>query len=998
MVRRGICLLLCAVLLCTLLAGCQEAPAKIPGPGEETLSLEQGYGIRAAVVYSGGEAWKDTLYYLEQAPMLGLQVQGLAAEEADLTPFDVLYLDESLLESAPTGFVEVIEEYTRAGGAVFLPNGFCQMFPREYLGISEIKAVEGCCVDPAYPECSGDESALQQIVRDFSDLYPQYADFSALSSRSYGFGVVTDTALPLVKWGDLTVYALNSYGDGTVFLTNPLLPSAYSTGSLTMEREAGDSAFASTTSSFNQLLLCGFAEYVAQQRYGYALERAYGYFGTPSMAWELHYEEQTGIANESMQIFSRLCEQYNQIPSFTLIRNSYTWFLRAESVTYLLNQGNEGFTYQMDLYENAYSSGTHVDADGKWLSVSELEDAGSYFVDYPEYTLRAYPTALDYTGDGVTDIFCGSEDGRIYYYEGIGFTEGRWKVKAAKALTDPAGEPIRCGSFSAPQLADVDGDGLLDLLCGWNDGCIRWFAGNGTSVFEEKGMLLSTDIPGQALPAVGDWNGDGVMDLAVGSDKGILMLYYGGKDETGCAVFDHYDVCSLSKVCANGELGVWLAPVAIDWNRDGLTDLAVGVFDGYVAILLAQDDGFVFDGFITADEMNFKGNHNLKFGNWSVPCFADLNGDGQLDLVCGSQEYGMAYPIDGGYFPHERELREQAAYAKEHDYYVGIHFYTNSYASAEREAYELAAHKAAFDYYGFPTEKVGANQHTWYTSTLSGAQSMSSIDRAGLYWQSGFAAPGAAATTPQAAAENVVALPFFLMEEGERTMLVQNNATLLYAGPDWYARSARYHMPVCIYYHCDFAYESDEPTHAALQSVQRFREDYGYNFNREDQLMLASAAALHQSVGVQGGLAEGDAVTLSLAAPTGAFDLYDENVYRSLGVRMVFSKRVNAEDLQIDADVWYREGNAVVLGLNRSVTVSRNGEEEGGAHIRRINMAANIGMTDTGAKVDFLSGGMMELAVEGNATTDTPGWTVIEREHETVFTKYGTNGSLNLIF
>ena len=180
--------------------------------------------------------------------------------------------------------------------------------------------------------------------------------------------------------------------------------------------------------------------------------------------------------------------------------------------------------------------------------------------------------------------------------------------------------------------------------------------------------------------------------------------------------------------------------------------------------------------------------------------------------------------------------------------------------------------------------------------------------------------------------------------------------------------------------------------------MQDFRESYGYNFNREDQLMRASAAALHQSVEVQGGLTGEEGLTLTLGDPTGMFDLYDEDVYRSLGVRMVLSKRLEAKNLQIDADVWYREGNTVVLGLNRSVTVRQNGEEQSDPHIRRINMAADVTVTDTGAQVDFLSGGMMELAVEGTVTTDTPGWTVIQREHETVFTKYGTNGSLHLIF
>ena len=61
-------------------------------------------------------------------------------------------------------------------------------------------------------------------------------------------------------------------------------------------------------------------------------------------------------------------------------------------------------------------------------------------------------------------------------------------------------------------------------------------------------------------------------------------------------------------------------------------------------------------------------------------------------------------------------------------------------------------------------------------------------------------------------------------------------------------------------------------------------------------------------------------------------------------------------------------------------------------------MAADITMTDEGAQIHFLSGGMMEAAVEGEATTDSPGWKVTHRNNETIFTKFGSEESLNLIF
>lgn len=976
--KRIICILLAAALLISAFSGCSF---------EKIVPNE----IRAAILYSEGENWKDTLYALEQSPMLGLSVEAKRiCDVRSFSDWDILYLDESILNDPQEGLVETICDFTRTGGAVFLPNGFTEYFPYDYLGISGIEKLPGYCPEPEYPACGEDLGSLQQIIRDYSDLYKRYKDFDYLSQQDYGYGVISDTASPLVLWNGVAVYTLNCYGDGYVFLSNPMLPSTYSAGSLTMEPKDGQSNYASTTSSFNQLVLCGFAEYVAKQTDGYALERVYGYFGTPSMAWELHYEEITGIANDSLQIFSDLCYEYDQIPSYTLIRNSYTWFLRAESVTFLLNQGEAGFDFQMDLNESAYSSGTHIDAGGQWLTLGSVENGGSYFADYPEYDHRAYPQAVDLNGDQLTDILCGGADGMIHFFEGTGFSGGRLHTKAPVVLTDANGAPICFGDFSAPHSADVNEDGFLDLVCGWADGKVRWLSGDGSLSFAYRDVLYDAGVAEQALPAVADADGDGAADLIVGSDSGKLTIFP-GLDASGAV--------DLSGLCAEAELGSWLAPTVTDWDGDGNPDLAVGVFHGYIALLLGNGDGsYHFSGYISADEMNYKGNHHLKFGNWAVPSFADLDGDGRDDLLCGSQEYGIAYPIDSEYFPYRQKLQEQVDYAREHELYMGVHFYTNDYASAERERYELQAHKAAMEAYGMDTSRLGANQHTWHTSSLSGSQTMHSIAGVGLLWQSGFAAPGSLAIDPQSAAENVVALPFFLMKDGEPGILVQNNAVLLYMGDEDNAISARYRMPICVFYHCDFVYRMEEHARNALNTVQAFREMYGYNFNREDQLIEASACALNQQVKAQGGLADKNRITIAPAAQEAASALYSEAVSQSLGVRVVFSEQVDTENIRTDADIWYWDGRDLILGLNRAVTICVDSAKSDDVHLRRINMAADITMTDEGAQIHFLSGGMMEAAVEGEATTDSPGWTVTYRNNETIFTKFGSEESLNLIF
>lgn len=1002
--KKLLSILLCLSILLTTACHRETTPDKTVKPTDpsaapivEATDEATGTTLKAAVLYSEGDAWKDTLSYLRQSPMLNLESAGLQWQEnTSLDSLQIIYADDSLLQAQDEGWKSALINFTEHGGAVFLTNSLLPEMPTDYLGISSLVRLDGCLNDASYPACDGDLSSVQQVIKDFSALYPSYANYHTLAQEDYGWGIVPDGASPLANWGKTTVYAMNQYGSGIVFLSNPLLPNEFSCGSLTMADEQSTSPYASTTTSFNMLLLSGFAEYVSKCLYGYALERVYGYFGTPSMSWELHYEEITGIANDSLGIFSRLCEQYRQIPSLTLIRNSYYWFRRAESGSYLINEGNN--TFGMDFYENAYSSGTHIAEEDDWLCGEIVENGGSYFLDYPEFTNRAYLFPADYDGDGNLDLLRGSQNGKIYFHQGLGMVNGRLKVKAGTVLTDLNANDLCYGEYSAACLEDIDLDGVLDLICGWADGNVRWFKGNGTTGFEPMGILMDMCVQAQALPIFGDFNSDGISDLCVGSDNGTLIVYY-GKIAQGRIQYAHGDAYSFGKLCVNESLGSWLSPCAVDYNRDGSLDLAVGTYDGYIALFLAQADGsYAFESYLTTQEMNYKGNHNLKFGNWVTPSFADLDADGDLDLLCGYQEYGMAYPIDSEYFPYAKELKNQIEYAQENDFYVGIHFYTNAYASAEREAYELRAHEAAFEKYGLSSDTIGANQHTWYTSTLDSAQSMTSIYDAGLYWQSGFASPNAYATTPQTAAENVVSLPFFLEQGDEQTTLIQNNSVVMYASDDWCALSARYHMPVCLYYHCDFAYESDAESIKNIEMAQKFRDQYGYNFNREDQLMLASAAALHQKVQAEGTLFDSGALTLTSFLDSTDFELYSSDVSQSLGIRVLLSDSIDPNTIEIDADVWIRGEREIIVGANRTVRLSVSEASEETSHISRINMAADITMLKNGARIEFLSGGMMELAVQGNATTTSAGWTVTQQNGETIFTKYGSNEALELTF
>lgn len=147
------------------------------------------------------------------------------------------------------------------------------------------------------------------------------------------------------------------------------------------------------------------------------------------------------------------------------------------------------------------------------------------------FGVQTVPTLGDVNGDGLPDLVVGRADGTLRGYINNGYRSFVDGQVAEAFSSDDFTTGVSVSSRSAPVLADVDQDGLLDLLVGSADGDVRFFANTGSTTrpaFGSSGVLLEESVYGPSVPTVlqrpAGSTADGVL-LAVGAGDGTVHIY-----------------------------------------------------------------------------------------------------------------------------------------------------------------------------------------------------------------------------------------------------------------------------------------------------------------------------------------------------------------------------------------------------------------------------------------------------------------------------------------
>lgn len=279
---------------------------------------------------------------------------------------------------------------------------------------------------------------------------------------------------------------------------------------------------------------------------------------------------------------------------------------------------------------------------------------------------HAAPRLVDWNNDGVLDLLVAGGDGYIWLFRQSRATNATDFLPGIRVTA--SGSPIRVGtSYTGACFADIDGDGLPDLIVAGNDNRVRYYRNKG--VLGSPAFEASTVIQGNdgvfALPwsvygriEIADWDADGLLDLLTG-DWGGEITWYRNTGTTNMPVLGAAGVrMSRGGTVLHEPHNVH--PRVFDFNQDRVPDLAFGINWGYVKILMNSDGPGATDfpsDYRVRDTNGAVLNIRGLISDDTIPDFADLNGDNVLDLISGGAN-GRLFFMAGVSYTHTFERIE----------------------------------------------------------------------------------------------------------------------------------------------------------------------------------------------------------------------------------------------------------------------------------------------------------------------------------------------------
>jgi hypothetical protein len=260
----------------------------------------------------------------------------------------------------------------------------------------------------------------------------------------------------------------------------------------------------------------------------------------------------------------------------------------------------------------------------------------------------AIPSLADIDGDGDLDLFIGKRDGSIGFFRNIG-------SEAAPIFTQISGgdnpfDGVDVGRYSRPTFVDIDNDGDLDAFIGEKNGTINFFRNKGDAnipKFKEvtggNNPFDGVDVGRYSTPSFVDIDNDDDLDAFIGEKDGTIN-FFRNKGDADKPKFK--EVIGGANPFDGVDVGRYSTPTFVDIDNDDDLDAFIGEKDGTINFFRNKGD---------ADKPEFKavtsGNNPLDgvdVGYFSTLALADLDGDGDADALSGAGDGGIVYYRNDG--------------------------------------------------------------------------------------------------------------------------------------------------------------------------------------------------------------------------------------------------------------------------------------------------------------------------------------------------------------
>lgn len=263
---------------------------------------------------------------------------------------------------------------------------------------------------------------------------------------------------------------------------------------------------------------------------------------------------------------------------------------------------------------------------------------------------------VDYDGDGKTDVLSNRGEGIIALYKNSGKSDRVADMELEDGVYLKANGVTLHIWNATPDFADIDADGDLDLFSGTEDGPIYFFENVGTRkepVFSIGGIIAFYEYMDlRSGVKVADFDGDGLLDFVAGrywertqwgEQPRMFGKLYKNIGTSTKPKFEARDAANGSPYTEQFQIADAVRQNGVraaDWDNDGNPDLIAGDTDGFVWFFRNTTNGKI-PVFAAGEKLYADGKPIRVYGEWKEaraagyarPEVTDWNNDGKQDLL-----------------------------------------------------------------------------------------------------------------------------------------------------------------------------------------------------------------------------------------------------------------------------------------------------------------------------------------------------------------------------